>query len=350
MEYPNVTIIILNWNGWEDTIECLESLYQIKYPNCDVIIADNGSEDESIPKIKEYCDGKVKVESPFFKYNHEGKPINLVEYELDQSGNIKDKENETDLFSKNKLILIKNNKNYGFAKGNNIAVRYALNFLKPDYILLLNNDTVVSPGFLSKLVETAGKDEKIGIVGPKILKYHNPQIIDSTGHILKLGRVLDRGYGELDKGQYDDQNDILGVIAACSLYKTKMLTDIGLFDESFFTVYEDAELSWRSNKKGWKAKYVPESLVYHKRGRSLNKKSVNSKMILLQLRNMVKTAEKYGNLREKLLFSFVILADLGYTLKERFFGRNNVNIFKYINLVIVSYFKIISNILKSVFS
>jgi GT2 family glycosyltransferase len=347
MEYPNVTIIILNWNGWKDTIECLESLYQIKYPNYNVIVADNGSDDESIQKIKDYCSGKIKVESPFFKYNPEGKPITLVEYELDGSEN---KENETNLFSKNKLILIKNNENYGFAKGNNIAVRYALNFLKPEYILLLNNDTVIDNEFLLKLVEIAGKNEKIGIVGPKVLKYYDPQIIDSTGHILKLGRVLDRGHEELDKGQYDNQNDILGAIAACSLYKTKMLTEIGLLDESFFTGYEDAELSWRSNKNGWKARYVPKSIVYHKRGKSLNKKSVNSKMVLLQLQNMVRTAEKYGNLREKLLFSFVILADLGYTLKERLFGRNNVNVFKYINLVIVSYFKIISNILKSVFS
>lgn len=349
MEYPNVAIVILNWNGWEDTIECLESLYKIKYPNYDVIIADNGSEDESVQKIKDYCNGKINVESPFFKYNPEGKPINLSEYELDGSENIKNKENGTDLLSKNELILIKNNENYGFAKGNNIAVKHALNLLKPDYILLLNNDTVVDPEFLSKLVETAEEDEKIGIVGPKILKYHDPKIIDSTGHILKSGRVLDRGHGELDKGQYDDQNDTLGAIAACSLYKSKMLTKIGLFDESFFTVYEDAELSWRSNKNGWKAKYVPESIVYHKRGKSLNKKSINSKMILLQLQNMVKTAEKYGNSRENLLFSFVILADTGYILKERFFGRNNVDIFKYINLAIVSYFKIISTILKNVF-
>ena len=70
--YPRVAIIILNWNGWEDTIECLESLYQITYPNYDVIVVDNGSEDESIEKIKEYCEGEIKVESKFFECN----PIN----------------------------------------------------------------------------------------------------------------------------------------------------------------------------------------------------------------------------------------------------------------------------------
>ena len=349
MECPNVTIIILNWNGWEDTIECLESLYQIEYPNYTVIVADNGSEDESIPKIKDYCNGKIKVESNFFSYDPAGKPVNVTEYELDRIQKIK-KCSKTSLASKNKIILINNNENYGFAKGNNIAVEYALNFINPDYILLLNNDTVVEKSFLLKLVETAEEDEKIGIVGPKILKYHDPKIIDSTGHTLKLGRVLDRGHGELDKGQYDDQNDILGAIAACSLYKVKMLAEIGLFDESFFTVYEDAELSWRAHKNGWKARYVPESIIYHKRGKSINKKSVNSKMVLLQLQNMVKTSQKYGNSREKLLFSFVILADTGYIIKERLSGRNNVNIPRYIHIAVVSYFKLIFSALKTALS
>ena len=349
MECPNVTIIILNWNGWEDTIECLESLYHIKYPNYNVIVADNGSEDESIQKIKDYCDGKINVESGFFSYDPAGKPIGLIEYKLDNAQKIK-KCSKASSASENKLLLIHNNENYGFAKGNNIAVEYALNFINPDYILLLNNDTVVEKSFLLKLVETAGKDEKIGIVGPKILKYHDPKIIDSTGHTLKLGRVLDRGHGELDKGQYDNQNDILGAIAACSLYKAKMLAEIGLFDESFFTVYEDAELSWRSHKNGWKAKYVPEAIIYHKRGKSINKKSVNSKMVLLQLQNMVKTSQKYGSSMEKLLFSFVILADTGYIIKERFSGRNNVNIPRYIYLAVVSYFKLIFSALKTAFS
>ena len=77
---PKVSIIILNWNGWKDTIECLESLYQIAYPNYDVIVVDNGSEDDSIEKIKEYAEGKIKVESKFFEYSPENKPIKIVEY------------------------------------------------------------------------------------------------------------------------------------------------------------------------------------------------------------------------------------------------------------------------------
>ena len=77
---PKVSIIILNWNGWKDTVECLESLYQITYPNYDVIVVDNGSEDDSIEKIKEYAEGKTKVESKFFEYFSENTPINIIEY------------------------------------------------------------------------------------------------------------------------------------------------------------------------------------------------------------------------------------------------------------------------------
>ena len=115
---PKVSIIILNWNGWKDTIECLESLYQISYPNYDVLVVDNGSEDESIEKIKEYAEGKAKVESKFFEYNPENKPIKIIEYTREdaEAGGGKEKE-IMDLPSNRKLIIIKNEKNYGFAGG-----------------------------------------------------------------------------------------------------------------------------------------------------------------------------------------------------------------------------------------
>ena len=118
---PKVSIIILNWNGWEDTIECLESLYQITYPNYDVIVVDNGSEDESIEKIKEYTEGKNRVESKFFEYSCENKPIKIIEYtrEEAEAGGGKKKEIEN-LPPNKKLIIIKNEKNYGFAASDDV--------------------------------------------------------------------------------------------------------------------------------------------------------------------------------------------------------------------------------------
>jgi len=118
MNDAKVSIIILNWNGWKDTIECLESLYRIIYPNYDVIVVDNGSEDNSIEKIKEYCEGKIKVESKFFEYSSENKPIRIIEYSREEAEAGGGREQEiADLPSNKKLILIKNEKNYGFAGG-----------------------------------------------------------------------------------------------------------------------------------------------------------------------------------------------------------------------------------------
>ena len=85
MKFSNVVIIILNWNGWQDTIECLESLYQNHYSNYDIVVVDNNSNDKSVHKIKEYCNGKIKIESPFFSYNPHNKPIEIVEIEPNEN-------------------------------------------------------------------------------------------------------------------------------------------------------------------------------------------------------------------------------------------------------------------------
>jgi GT2 family glycosyltransferase len=121
---PRVSIIILNWNGWRDTIECLESLYRIDYPNYDVIVVDNSSTDDSIEKIKEYCEGKIAVDSKFFKYDPRNKPIEVVECGKDEKPDIPKAQRD-------RLFLIKNDKNYGFAKGNNIGIQYALKAFNP---------------------------------------------------------------------------------------------------------------------------------------------------------------------------------------------------------------------------
>ncbi len=139
---PKVSIIILNWNSWEDTIECLESLNQINYDNYDIILIDNGSSDNSIEKIKEYCNANIKVESNFVKYNHYNKPIKFVYYREKENNQLEIIGNGSNELNSNKnLIIIENRKNYGFTKGNNIGMEYSKNFFNPKYYLLLNNDT-----------------------------------------------------------------------------------------------------------------------------------------------------------------------------------------------------------------
>lgn len=264
--WPKVAIIILNWNGWRDTIECLESLYQITYPNYGVIVVDNGSEDESIEKIKEYCEGKIKVESKFFEYSSENKPIKIIEYtrEEAEAGGGKEKE-ISDLPSNRKLILIKNEKNYGFAEGNNIGMRYALKALNPDYILLLNNDTVVDKGFLSELVNVAEGDERIGSVQSLLLR-PGGEVIDSLGQELLRWGARDRGINSKAK-MYNFKNlEIFGACAAAALYRCRLLKEIGFFDKDFFVIYEDLDLSWRIRLNGFSSVLASKSVVYHKRG------------------------------------------------------------------------------------
>ena len=169
--FPRVSIIILNWNGWKDTIECLESLYKITYPNYDVIVVDNGSKDDSVEKIKAYANGEIKVESKFFKYNPKNKPIKVFEVSEEDARYGRFKRTLYNKFDVNRrMILIRNKDNYGFTGGNNIAIQFALNVLNPDYVLLLNNDTVVDRNFLSELVKVAESDNRIGVLQPKILK------------------------------------------------------------------------------------------------------------------------------------------------------------------------------------
>ena len=264
MSDPSVSIIILNWNGWSDTVECLESIYHLNYYNYQVIVVDNNSSDDSIRKINDYAMGKLEFKSNFFKYDTTDKPIEIVRYGGKNSGKIK--------FSnyKKQLIIIENKKNYGFAKGNNIGMEYALKNLNSDYILLLNNDTVVDKEFLRILVREGEIDPKIGFLGPKMYYYDNPDIIWCIGGKIdwKLARGLHVGINETDIGQYPTKIDFDYINGSCLLIKRRVLEEIGLFDEKFFLYFEETDLALRASKKKYKNTYIPNAKIWHKVSKS----------------------------------------------------------------------------------
>lgn len=259
MDKPRVVIVILNWNGWKDTIECLESLYQINYPYYEVIIVDNNSSDNSINKIEEYCNGKIVIKSPFFEYKNSNKPI---KYSIVSTNEEK--------VSSGKLILIKNKENVGFAEGNNIGIRYALKSLDPDYILLLNNDTVVDKNFLVEMLKVSENDNKIGITGPKIYYYDEPnKIWFAKGKISwKFCRGLNTGYNEIDSGQHDQISEMEYASGCAFLIKREIIDRIGLLDKRFFLYFEEIDWTLRVSRLGYKSVFVPKGKVWHKVSKS----------------------------------------------------------------------------------
>jgi len=264
MKDPLVAIIILNWNGWFDTVECLESIYHIDYTNYQIIVVDNNSSDHSIEKINDYASGKLLANSNFFDYHPVYKPIETSHYSRETSGIKK-------FHTNNKhLIIIKNEKNYGFAEGNNIGIEFALKNINPDYILLLNNDTVVDKCFLNILVLEGEKDAKIGLLGPKMYYYDNPNVIWCIGGEIdwKMARGLHVGINETDTGQYDEKMNFDYINGSAILIKRRVLGEVGLLDKKFFLYFEETDLALKASKKGYINSYIPNAKIWHKISKS----------------------------------------------------------------------------------
>ncbi len=220
MSRPKVFIIILNWNGLGDTLECLESVHNLDYPEFETIVIDNGS--------AEPCSTVIERDYP-------------------------------------KVTVIVNEENVGFAEGNNIGIRYGLN-RGADYLWLLNNDTVVAPESLSALVEETEKDSRAGIGGSKICYHSAPEKIWFAGAAIDwLKGISDHtGFGETDRGQYDRVREVERVTGCSMLVRREVIERIGLLDESFFIYAEEVDWCVRARKGGFKCIFVPSSLVYHK--------------------------------------------------------------------------------------
>lgn len=260
---PKVSIIILNWNGWKDTIKCLESLFKVSYPNYNVILIDNNSTDNSIKMIRQYCTNKLKFkEKVYFNAKESAK---LWEYFIGEVNNLNPKKNSSHL----KFTIIKNDRNYGFAEGNNIGMRYALKNLDPNYILLLNNDTVVDKEFLNEMIKAIKNKQEIGFVGPKVYYYNyngRRDIINFAGGRLNLlkGSTRHIGIAESDRRQYDQIKKVDYVEGSCILIKREVLEKVGLMDTRYFAYWEENDLCMRGLKQNYFCLYVPKAKIWHK--------------------------------------------------------------------------------------
>jgi GT2 family glycosyltransferase len=156
--------------------------------------------------------------------------------------------------------LIEGERTWKFASGNNQALKQA----RGEFIALLNNDTVVHPGWLQGLVDAMQEDNRAGAVASKILFRRDRTIINSAGlNLYSDGRGGDRGFRQPDRGQFDQPTEVFGASGASMLVRRAMIDDVGFFDERFGMYYEDLDLAWRARRRGWKIRYAPNSVVYH---------------------------------------------------------------------------------------
>ena len=220
LNHPLVEIIILNWNGKDDSIECLRSLSKISYKNKIITVVDNASTDGSIEAIK----GEFPA-----------------------------------------LNFIENESNLRFAGGNNVAIKYGLEG-KASLFLILNNDTIVKDNFLDFLVKTSESDINIGIVVPKIYYHEDMGRIWYAGGFVNFatGNIYHRGLRKTDTEGYDKSGEVDYATGCCMLIKREVFEKIGLLDENYFIYGEDVDFSFRATSSGYKIVYEPQSFIWHK--------------------------------------------------------------------------------------
>lgn len=210
---PKVFIIILNFNGRDVLSRCLSSIYQSDYLNFDVVVVDNNSSDESLEQAKK---------------------------------------------SFSRAYFIKNSENFGFSRGNNVGIRWALEKFA-DYVLILNNDTVLEKITISELVQTMQRNDSAGIASPIIFS-DDDKAIWFAGGIIDWHKMRTNHVYEIKS----DLPYLSEYISGCAMFvKKAVFREIGIFDERFFLYYEDADFSLRAKKAGFDLLIVPSAHIKH---------------------------------------------------------------------------------------
>ena len=225
-----VCIIILNYNGLNDTVECIQSIRKITYPNYRIIVIDNAS-----------------IEKPSVSEN---------------------------LYIKQNAEVVVSKTNLGFAGANNLGIDLAMKY-DPKYIMLLNNDTVVKPDFLDHLLLVYETNNNVGIVTGKILHYDDPDVLWFGGSYYdkhKYEMKID-GIGKKDSEEFSKLKEIPFATGCLWLISTATIKTVGKMCEDYFLYYEDADYCNRLVKKGLKIIYEPKATIYHKESRATKKGS-----------------------------------------------------------------------------
>lgn len=230
-----VFIIIVNWNNYSDTVDCLDSLLKTDYKNKKIVIIDNGSEDGSLQILERWAKDNVADFNLF-----SGTCLNMSRREA-------------------LLTIISLDHNLGFSGANNIGMRFAIEN-GADYVLLLNNDTVVTENFISSMVKTALETENVGVVGGKISYFNKNDGIWFNGGYIDFFRGA--FYGRVDDSAGVRESEF--ITGCLMLITVKALKQVGFFDERFFLNVEDVDLSCRIRDAGYRLITDSDAVIYHK--------------------------------------------------------------------------------------
>jgi GT2 family glycosyltransferase len=221
MRSDAAAVVVVNYTGERFLRECIESARSQTVRPAEIVVVDNASSDRSVELIRENFPG---------------------------------------------ITLLPQGKNQYFCRGSNIGLAAT----SAPFVLLLNNDAFLEPDYIERALEPMLRDERVGAVTGKILR-PDRETVDSAGQELARSRKpLDRGYGQQDGGQFDDECEVFGAGGVAPLLRRRMLADISVggqvFDEAFVHFQEDLDLAWRARNLGWKAWYTPAAVAYHHRG------------------------------------------------------------------------------------
>lgn len=311
----SAVVVILNWNGWADTIECLESVFRSEYPALQVVVCDNGSTDGSLERIREWAEGKLDVmvpgEHPLrgFSFPPVPKPIAHVEYDRATA----ERGRGSQARGEPPLVLIRTGANLGYAGGNNVGMRYALARADVEHIWLLNNDTVVAPDALSRLVERLAAVPRAGMCGSTLRYYDAPAAVQTLGGFsynrwLGTSRPLrPDGRRRLDARAIERR--LFGIQGASVLVTRTFLERVGLLAEEYFLYFEEQDWAVRARRAGCALAFAAASVVYHKEGSATGGRSRATKA--------KSTLSDYHLIRSRLLFTRKFYP---YALPSVYFG------------------------------
>lgn len=268
-------IIVLNWNSYSETIECVKSLLNLNnYEDVKIIICDNNSSDCSYDKILNYLEE-----------NHNNNFLNITECDI------------LNTCKKAKFYLIQNFENYGYAGGNNIGIKFALNDSKMEFVWVLNNDTIVESDTLTKMIEKFKKDKSVGICGSKLIDFHDRNSVQAIGGLINPWFCTTKPIGShLKKSDRIDEKDIEAkidyVVGASLLFSREFLENVGLLCEEFFLYYEEIDICNRARFKNYKVALASDSIVYHIQGVSTSK-GMSDISDYYMVSNRLRIAKKY---------------------------------------------------------